>query len=143
MIVASPSHKRTSPQKCDKIACNQTNSPSLWFSRHFQGHRWWAFMLYAQIFKLGFDDDLFVSYYLIPILVIFGFKESASQVFDKSPLKDIVVWTALINENVKNKTPSWILTMKRKMAKKHEGETGERWQEREKNLLPRVCDVTI
>jgi len=48
-------------------------------------------MLYAQIFKLGFDDDLFVSYYLIPILVIFGFKESASQVFDKSPLKDIVV----------------------------------------------------
>ena len=85
----------------------------------------------------------FVSYYLIPILVIFGFKESASQVFDKSPLKDIVVWTALINENVKNKTPSWILTMKRKMVKKHEGETGERWQEREKNLLPRVCDVTI
>jgi len=31
--------------------------------------------------------------------------ENAAQVFDLSPLKDIVVWTALINENVKNKTP--------------------------------------
>nr|KYP68362.1 Pentatricopeptide repeat-containing protein At1g50270 family [Cajanus cajan] len=59
------------------------------------GHH--PFMLYAQIFKLGFDLDLFVSNTLIPAFANSGFMESARQVFDESPFKGTVAWTALIN----------------------------------------------
>ncbi|XP_027355547.1 pentatricopeptide repeat-containing protein At1g50270 [Abrus precatorius] len=63
------------------------------------------FMLYAQIFKLGFDLDRFVSNTLIPAFANSGFRESAYQVFDESPFKDTVAWTALINGHVKNDCP--------------------------------------
>lgn len=62
-------------------------------------------MLYVQIFKLGFDHDLFVSNALIPAFANSGFMDSARQVFDESPLKDTVAWTALINGYVKNESP--------------------------------------
>ncbi|CAJ1933777.1 unnamed protein product [Sphenostylis stenocarpa] len=63
------------------------------------------FMIYAQIFKLGFDLDLFVGNALIPAFSNSGFMESARQVFDESPVKDTVSWTALINGYVKNECP--------------------------------------
>ncbi|XP_020214832.1 pentatricopeptide repeat-containing protein At1g50270 [Cajanus cajan] len=68
------------------------------------GHH--PFMLYAQIFKLGFDLDLFVSNTLIPAFANSGFMESARQVFDESPFKGTVAWTALINGYVKNDSPA-------------------------------------
>ncbi|KAL2329103.1 hypothetical protein Fmac_022530 [Flemingia macrophylla] len=64
------------------------------------------FMLYAQIFKLGFDLDLFVSNTLIPAFANSGFMESARQVFDESPFKGTVAWTTLINGYVKNGSPA-------------------------------------
>ncbi|KHN39903.1 Pentatricopeptide repeat-containing protein [Glycine soja] len=63
------------------------------------------FMIYAQIFKLGFDLDLFIGNALIPAFANSGFVESARQVFDESPFQDTVAWTALINGYVKNDCP--------------------------------------
>lgn len=63
------------------------------------------FMIYAQIFKLGFDLDCFVCNALISAFGYSGFMKSACQVFDESPEKDIVAWTALINGYVKNELP--------------------------------------
>lgn len=62
-------------------------------------------MLYAQIFKLGFDLDRFVCNALISAFGYMGFMESACQVFDESLFKDIVAWTALINGYVRNDCP--------------------------------------
>jgi len=63
------------------------------------------FMVYAQIFKLGFESDCFVSNALISAFGCSGFMKSACKVFDESPEKDIVAWTALINGYVKNSVP--------------------------------------
>lgn len=63
-------------------------------------------MLYAQIFKLGFDLDGFVCNALVSAFANSGYMESAHQVFDESPFKDVVAWTALINGYVKNDRPS-------------------------------------
>lgn len=43
---------------------------------------------YGQIFKLGFDLDLFLTNALIPDFENSGFMESARQGFDENPLKD-------------------------------------------------------
>ncbi|KAK7312235.1 hypothetical protein VNO77_35959 [Canavalia gladiata] len=64
-----------------------------------------TFMLYAQIYKLGFHLDRFVSNALISAFANSGFMESARQVFDESPFKDTVAWNALIYGYVKNDCP--------------------------------------
>jgi len=64
------------------------------------------FMVYAQIFKLGFESDCFVCNGLISAFGCLGFMKSACKVFDQSPERDIVAWTALINGYVKNGAPS-------------------------------------
>ncbi|KAK7264156.1 hypothetical protein RJT34_31760 [Clitoria ternatea] len=63
------------------------------------------FMLYAQIFKLGFHHDLFVRNALVTAFASSGSLQSARQVFDECPLKDTVTWTALMNGYVKNGCP--------------------------------------
>lgn len=72
-------------------------------------------MLCAQIFKLGFDHDLFVSNALVQSFANSGFMKSARQVFDKSPFKDTVAWTALINGYVRNESPGEALECFMKM----------------------------
>ncbi|TKY67702.1 Pentatricopeptide repeat-containing protein [Spatholobus suberectus] len=108
-IIAASSHPHTSllcyakmRQKC--VQPDKHTFPLLLktFSKSI-GHD--PFMLYAQIFKHGFDHDLFVSNALIPAFASSGFMESARQVFDESPFKDTVAWTALINGFVKNDCP--------------------------------------
>ncbi|KAL5055679.1 hypothetical protein RYX36_036361 [Vicia faba] len=64
------------------------------------------FFVYAHIFKLGFDLDCFVGNALISAFGCSGFVKSACRVFDESPEKDVVAWTALINGYVKNRLPS-------------------------------------
>ncbi|XP_058730185.1 pentatricopeptide repeat-containing protein At1g50270 [Vicia villosa] len=75
------------------------------FSKGVIVHDHDPFMVYAQIFKLGFDRDRFVGNALISAFGCSGFMESACRVFDESPEKDVVAWTALINGYVKNGLP--------------------------------------
>lgn len=62
-------------------------------------------MFHAQIFKLGFDFDCFVCNDFISAFGCSGFPKSACKMFDESPQRDIVAWTALINGFVKNDVP--------------------------------------
>ncbi|KAK7404364.1 hypothetical protein VNO78_05206 [Psophocarpus tetragonolobus] len=112
-IIAASSHSLTSLQcyaimRQKAVLPDQHTFPLLLktFSNSISPH---PCIIYSQIFKLGFHLDLFVTNALISALANSCFMESARQVFDETPFKDTVAWTALINGYVKNHSPSQAL----------------------------------
>eukprot|EP01018_Ginkgo_biloba_P026789 Gb_37516 [translate_table: standard] len=52
--------------------------------------------VHAHMIKMGFESDMFLGNNLINMYVKCGTVESAHQVFDKMPKRDVVSWTAII-----------------------------------------------
>ncbi|CAN1297677.1 Pentatricopeptide repeat-containing protein At1g50270 [Linum perenne] len=59
-------------------------------------------VLYPEILKHGLDLDGFVRNSLISALANYGNLRFARQVFDESPQRDVVAWTAMIDGYVRN-----------------------------------------
>ncbi|CAN1297670.1 Pentatricopeptide repeat-containing protein At1g50270 [Linum perenne] len=62
-------------------------------------------VLYPEILKHGLDLDGFVRNSLISALANYGNLRFARQVFDESPQRDVVAWTAMIDGYVRNGSP--------------------------------------
>ena len=52
--------------------------------------------MHAEIIKKGFDKDLLIGSALVDMYVQIGLIEVTRQVFDNLPVKDVILWTALI-----------------------------------------------
>ena len=52
--------------------------------------------MHAEIIKKGFDKDLLIGSTLADTYAQFGLFEATHQVFDNLPVKDVILWTALI-----------------------------------------------
>ena len=52
--------------------------------------------MHVEIIKKGFDKDLLIGSTLVDMYVQIGLMEVTRQVFDNLPVKDVILWTALI-----------------------------------------------
>ena len=52
--------------------------------------------MHVEIIKKGFDKDLLIGSTLVDMYVQIGLIEVTRQVFDNLPVKDVILWTALI-----------------------------------------------
>lgn len=53
--------------------------------------------VHGLLFKFGLELDVFVGSALVHLYLRFGFTEEAYQVFDELPVRDVVLWNAMIN----------------------------------------------
>ncbi|KAI8571372.1 hypothetical protein RHMOL_Rhmol01G0114700 [Rhododendron molle] len=53
--------------------------------------------VHGLVFKFGLEWDVFVGSALVHLYLRFGFAEEAYQVFDELPVRDVVLWNAMIN----------------------------------------------
>ncbi|KAF8009188.1 hypothetical protein BT93_J0238 [Corymbia citriodora subsp. variegata] len=67
------------------------------------------------VVKLGFDRDLFVRNAVIHMVISWGEVGKAREVFDGSPVRDLVSWNSLINGYVRSGLPDYALRTYREM----------------------------
>lgn len=73
------------------------------------------FQFYTHVIKYGFDSDGFVRNSLVSAFSNTGFVTLARQLFDQSPHRDVVAWTAMIDGYVKNGSAVEALTCFKEM----------------------------
>lgn len=75
-----------------------------------------AYGMIGQVYRLGFELDLFVCNAMIHVLLSCGELNVACKLFDESCVRDLVSWNSMINGYVRNGKAGEALKMFRKMV---------------------------